>query len=103
VFDIAGKTFSSDLNLATTRASALKSAANTLQQSRTVDKDHKTTVNGNRKASEVIDTAHQTAQAIANSVNQASSQLQTVASKFEADDQQASRTLFGPLLTGGNK
>lgn len=97
------KPINSDLSVATARASALKKAASTLQQAVSVERDHQTTVRGNQKASQAIVSAHQTAQDIAKAINGASTQLQTVATNFEATDTEASRTLFGSLSKGLNQ
>lgn len=97
---MSGKAISSDLDVASSRASALRNASSSLQRSVSVDKDHQTTIRGNEKAFGAINEAHQTAQSIVNAINGASAQLQTVATNFQATDNEASRTLFSPLPKG---
>lgn len=92
------KGIKSDITMASARATSLNSATNTLKQTTSVDKDHQTTVRGNEKAFGAITEAHQTAMSIANAINGSANQLKTVASNFEADDAQASRTMFKNTL-----
>lgn len=94
-------TIKSDFSGASQKATALKTATKELTQTSTITTDNQTTVSGNKNAQEVIQLAQTSAAAIANAVNQAATNLQSVASEFEAVDQQLSTSFSQPL--GGLK
>ncbi|MGM0216297.1 TIGR04197 family type VII secretion effector [Enterococcus sp. AZ109] len=84
---------SSDIGQAQQKATALRSASETLSTSASVNKDTQTTVIGNQSAHEAIDSLSSAAQRVASAVNSASGSIQSVAQNFQAIDQ-SGKNLF---------
>ncbi|MGM0214060.1 TIGR04197 family type VII secretion effector [Enterococcus sp. AZ109] len=84
---------SSDIGQAQQKATALRSASETLSTSASVNKDTQTTVVGNTTAHAAIDSLSSAAQKVAGAVNSASGNIQSVAQNFQAIDQ-SGKNLF---------
>ncbi|MBC1358337.1 TIGR04197 family type VII secretion effector [Listeria booriae] len=83
----------SDLDGASIKATALKNATDSIVASISITTDTQTTVAGNNSAVESIKIAQETAQQIARAVATASSNIQSVASSFEAVDKKVGEGL----------
>ncbi|MBC1604158.1 TIGR04197 family type VII secretion effector [Paenilisteria rocourtiae] len=83
----------SDLDGASLKATALKNATDSLISSVSITTDSQTTVAGNKSAGDSIKMAQEVAQQIASAVATASSNIQSVASSFEAVDKKAGQGL----------
>lgn len=90
-------TINSDLSGARQKATALKSATDSLSQSIVATTDTQTTVLGNAEALKTITSAQITAKAIASAVSLAAANIQTVAENFDAMDNQAAQALRGNI------
>lgn len=82
----------SDFNGASQKATALKSATDTLIQAVSITNDTQTTILGNASAQEVIQSAQNLSQLIAISVLTASKNVRSIAKDFEVLDKQAEIT-----------
>lgn len=87
----------SEVNEASQKATALKSAAAKLAHSNSITEDTQTTVVGNQNAHQALQAEQKTALQIAQAVNQATENLKSVAQDFEALDQSLATSVLGGL------
>ncbi|MBC1504085.1 TIGR04197 family type VII secretion effector [Listeria booriae] len=86
---MSGIGITSDLGDASVKATALKNATDSIVSYVSITLDTQTTVAGNKSAEESVKIAQDMAQQIASAVSTAASNIQSVASSFEAVDKEA--------------
>ncbi|BDR59268.1 TIGR04197 family type VII secretion effector [Xylocopilactobacillus apicola] len=83
-----------DFNVASNKATRIKTATDNLNSSSSVNQDKSTKMLGNASAHKAIAATKHSAQKISQVVNSASQHLRSVAKDFEAADQEISQKLF---------